>query len=142
LRHLCTGLPARAFLASVWTTQQVPRRYLVGFPYQKNIILFLSPWNVLLLLLLHLSRGRVGGLTLASALSKSPDIRVHVYEAASKFTEIDVGIGVWWRTKQVLKSLGLELEEDVIRSYLKSDQPNGRALGTMYTRGLVFSFSD
>jgi salicylate hydroxylase len=63
--------------------------------------------------LICLSGGGVGGLTLAFALSKSPDICVDVYEAASKFTEIGAGIGVWWRTRQVLKSLGLE--EDIIR---------------------------
>lgn len=62
---------------------------------------------------LLLSGGGVGGLTLASALSKSPDIRIDVYEAASKFTEIGAGIGVWWRTRQVLKYLGLE--EDIVR---------------------------
>jgi salicylate hydroxylase len=61
----------------------------------------------------HSSGGGVGGLTLAFALSKSPNIHVDVYEAASKFTEIGAGIGVWWRTRQVLKSLGLE--EDVVR---------------------------
>jgi NAD(P)-binding Rossmann-like domain len=66
-----------------------------------------------LLIQLLLSGGGVGGLTLAYALSKSPDIRIDVYEAASKFTEIGAGIGVWWRTKQVLTSLGLE--EDIIR---------------------------
>ena len=59
------------------------------------------------------SGGGIGGLTLAYALSKSPDIRIDVYEAASKFTEIGAGIGVWWRTRQVLKYLGLE--EDVAR---------------------------
>jgi 2-polyprenyl-6-methoxyphenol hydroxylase-like FAD-dependent oxidoreductase len=60
-----------------------------------------------------LSGGGIGGLTLAFSLSKSPDISVDVYEAASKFTEIGAGISLWWRTRQVLKSLGLE--EDVIR---------------------------
>jgi salicylate hydroxylase len=59
------------------------------------------------------SGGGIGGLTLAFALSKSPDISVHVYEAASKFTEIGAGISISWRTRQVLKSLGLE--EDLIR---------------------------
>ena len=110
-------------------------------------------------------------MTLAYALSKSPDIRVDVYEAASKFTEIGAGIGVWWRTRQVLKSLGLE--EDVIRlltfrpgqdrgeanttgrferpnpdfpvvpsiQYRKADQPQGLAIGPMYSRGLILSFS-
>jgi salicylate hydroxylase len=62
---------------------------------------------------LLLSGGGVGGLILASALSKSPDIRIDVYEAASKFTEMGAGVGVWWRTRQVLKYLGLE--EDVVR---------------------------
>jgi salicylate hydroxylase len=62
---------------------------------------------------LLLSGGGVGGLTLAFALSKSPDIRVDVYEAASKFTEIGAGIGIWWRARQILTSLGLE--EDIIR---------------------------
>jgi salicylate hydroxylase len=54
----------------------------------------------------------VGGLTLAFALSKSPKIQVDVYEAASKFTEIGAGIAMWWRTRQVLKLLGLE--EDIV----------------------------
>ena len=58
-------------------------------------------------MLLFLSGGGIGGLTLAFALSKSPDI------SASKFTEVGAGIGVWWRTRQALKSLGLE--EDLIR---------------------------
>lgn len=56
----------------------------------------------------------------AYALSKSADIRVDVYEAASEFTEIGAGIGLWWRTRQVLKSLGLE--EDVVR--LLTFRPN------------------
>jgi hypothetical protein len=46
---------------------------LVGFLYK--ILLSFFP-NGMLMLLLHLSRGGVGGLTLASALSKSPDIRL------------------------------------------------------------------
>ncbi|KAI0248756.1 salicylate hydroxylase [Lactifluus subvellereus] len=91
--------------------------------------------------------GGVGGLTLAFALSKSPDIRVDVYEAASKFAEVGAGIGVWWRTRQILKALGLE--EDVVRllsfrpgedrvpsiQYRKGDQREGRAMGPMYSRG-------
>ena len=59
------------------------------------------------------SGGGIGGLTLAFALSKSPDISVDVYEAASKFTEIGAGIGLSWRTRQILKSL--DLEEDFLR---------------------------
>jgi salicylate hydroxylase len=65
------------------------------------------------LLLTVLSGGGVGGLTLAFALSRSPNIRVDVYEAASKFDEIGAGIIVQWRIRQILTSLGLE--EDIIR---------------------------
>ena len=103
---------ARGFLAfsHVCNTQQVPCRYLVGFPYKTSLFPFV-PHGILTLL--SPSGGGVGGLTLAFALSKSPNIRVDVYEAASKFTEIGAGISVWWRTRQVLKSLGLE--EDVNR---------------------------
>jgi hypothetical protein len=90
-------------------TLQVPRRYLVGFTCKHLFVLF--PHGMLMLLLL--SGGGVGGLILAFALSRSPNIRVDVYEAASKFAEIGAGIGIWWRAKQVLTSLGLE--EDIIR---------------------------
>ena len=105
-RHLRTGLSR---LCHGCTTEQVPHRYLVGFPYDTLFSFF--PHGMFMLLLL--SGGGVGRLTLAFALSKSPNIRVGVYEAASKFTEIGAGIGVWWRTRQILKSLGLE--EDVTR---------------------------
>ena len=64
-------------------------------------------------MLLLISGGGVGGLTLAFALSRSPDIRVDVYEAAANFTEIGAGIVVQWRVRQILASLGLE--EDIIR---------------------------
>jgi salicylate hydroxylase len=103
-------------------------------------------------------------LTLAVALSKSPDIGVDVYEAASQFTEAGAGIGLWWRTRQILKTLGLE--EDIARlltftpsedrgkldsiviegnqlkplsvpslHYRKGDQPDGCAMGAVLSRG-------
>ena len=103
--HLPTWYPA----FYVRTTQQVPRRYLVGFFCQISSVFCTLRMFTLLLL----SGGGIGGLTLAYALSKSPDIQVDIYEAASKFTEIGAGIGVYWRTRQILKSL--ELEDDVIR---------------------------
>ena len=105
-------------------------------------------------------------MTLAFALSKSPDISVDVHEAAFEFTEIGAGVTLSWRTRQVLKSLGLE--EDVIRllsfhpgedrgeleryvtiirdpeaiivpsvQYRKADQPDGLAIGAIYSRGLI-----
>jgi NAD(P)-binding Rossmann-like domain len=73
---------------------------------------FLSPCDVYSIRRFH-SGGGIGGLALAFALSKSPDISVDVYEAASQFTEIGAGISLWWRARQVLKLLGLE--EDIIR---------------------------
>ncbi|KAI0277466.1 salicylate hydroxylase [Russula aff. rugulosa BPL654] len=96
--------------------------------------------------------GGVGGLTLAFALSKSPNIRVDVYEAASKFAEIGAGIVIQWRIRQILKSLGLE--EDIIRllpshpgedkvpsvQLRKADQSNGHAMGTTYSQGGMMTF--
>ena len=102
--------PQQRHSCHVWTTHQVPRRYLVGL-YCKHFFVFFP--NGMLLMLLLLSGGGVGGLSLAFALSRSPDIQVDIYEAASKFTEIGAGILVWRRTKQILASLGLE--EDIIR---------------------------
>ena len=78
-------------------------------------------------MLLLLSGGGIGGLTLAYALSKSPDIHIDVYEAASKFTEIGAGIAVYWWTRQVLKSLGME--EDVIRLLMFRPSEDRRELG-------------
>lgn len=47
------------------------------------------------------SGGGVGGLTLAVALSKYPDIDVEVFEAARQFTEIGAGLGIWPRDFEV-----------------------------------------
>jgi hypothetical protein len=47
------------------------------------------------------SGGGVGGLTLAVALSKYPDIEVEVFEAARQFTEIGAGVGIWPRAFKV-----------------------------------------
>lgn len=46
----------------------------------------------------------------AVALSKVPGIEVHIYEAASAFTEIGAGVGTWSRGWEVLKRLGLGQE--------------------------------
>lgn len=47
------------------------------------------------------SGGGVGGLTLAVALSKYPDIEVEVFEAARQFTEVGAGVGIWPRAFKV-----------------------------------------
>ena len=79
------------------------------FPAKNYLFSFLPR----MLMLLLLSGGGIGGLTLAVALSRSPNIHVDVYEAASKFAEVGAGIVVQWRVRQILASLGLE--EDIIR---------------------------
>lgn len=86
---------------------QVSCCYLVSI-YSRNFFWLLSIGYSSI----NTSGGGVGGLTLTFALSKSPEIQVDVYEAASKFTEIGAGIGMWWQTRQVLKLLGLE--EDIV----------------------------
>ena len=85
------------------------------------------------------------------------------YEAGSQFTKVGAGMGLWWRTRQVLKALGLE--EDIARlltfipsedrgkldsimiegnpkalsvpclHYRKGDQPDGCAVGVAFSRG-------
>lgn len=47
------------------------------------------------------SGGGVGGLTLAVALSRYPDIVIDVYEAAQSFHEIGAGVGVFPRAFKV-----------------------------------------
>ena len=42
------------------------------------------------------------------ALSRYPDIRVVLYEAAAQFREIGAGVMIWSRTWEILSLLGLE----------------------------------
>jgi len=42
------------------------------------------------------------------ALSRYPDIDVDIYEAATQFTGIGAGIGVWPRVLRILAQLGLD----------------------------------
>ena len=58
----------------------------------------------------NLSGGGIGGLAFAVALAKVPGIEVHIYEAASAFTDVGAGIGTWSRGWEVLKKLGLDQE--------------------------------
>lgn len=55
------------------------------------------------------SGGGVSGLcTIAVALSRCPDIEVHVYEAANSFKEIGAGVMIWGRAWRALSLLGLD----------------------------------
>ncbi|KAF8558552.1 salicylate hydroxylase [Imleria badia] len=99
--------------------------------------------------------GGVGGLTLAVALSKYPDIEVEVFEAARQFTEVGAGVGIWPRAFKVLRKLGTgiehafvsaatdyELTDDVVPAfgYRKSDQPEGVELFKLMTKGGLMKF--
>jgi hypothetical protein len=112
--HIHAGLPSPTFSSQhpchVWVTQQVPCRYLVSFTLHSPNILFhfFQVSHHGMLIPLFFSGGSVGGLTLTFALSKLPNIHVNIYEAASEFAEIGTGISIWWRSRQVLTSLGLE----------------------------------
>ncbi|KIJ64716.1 hypothetical protein HYDPIDRAFT_175280 [Hydnomerulius pinastri MD-312] len=99
--------------------------------------------------------GGVGGLTLAVALSKYPDIEVEVFEAAKCFTEIGAGVGIWPRAFKVLRKLGADLEQALLSratdyewteefvpsmNYRKSDQSDGAELFKLMTKGDLMRF--
>ncbi|KAG6912559.1 hypothetical protein DXG01_013812, partial [Tephrocybe rancida] len=52
--------------------------------------------------------GGVGGLTFAVAMSRYPDVEVEIFEAASEFSPIGAGIGIWPRVWKALVAIGLE----------------------------------
>lgn len=54
------------------------------------------------------SGGGIGGLCLAVALSKFPDIEISLYEAAQSFKEVGAGVMIWGRTWRVLTLIGLD----------------------------------
>ncbi|KAI0032990.1 hypothetical protein K488DRAFT_48695, partial [Vararia minispora EC-137] len=90
--------------------------------------------------------GGVGGLTLAYALAKCQDVRVDVYEAATRFAEIGAGVGLFWRTQRILTALGLRDAVTALGSQFndgyvpafecrKSDQSEGVFIDTMLIKG-------
>ncbi|KAG1886734.1 hypothetical protein F4604DRAFT_1284843 [Suillus subluteus] len=98
--------------------------------------------------------GGVGGLTLAVALSRYPDIVVDVYEAAQSFYEVGAGIGIWPRTFKVLRKLGHDIEQQLLQrcgyqfteeyvpgiKHRKSDQAVGIQLFELITKGNQMRF--
>lgn len=98
--------------------------------------------------------GGVGGLTLAVALSRYPDIVVDVYEAAQSFYEIGAGFGIWPRAFKVLQKLGYNFEQQLLQrcgyeytdeyvlgiKHRKSDQPVGTQLFDLMTKGNQMRF--
>lgn len=55
----------------------------------------------------------MGGLLLAVALSRHPDIQVDVYEGADSLTEPGAGVGLWPRTWKIMDAL--DLQEELIK---------------------------
>ncbi|KAJ7698138.1 hypothetical protein B0H17DRAFT_1051225 [Mycena rosella] len=94
----------------------------------------------------------VGGLTLALALSRYPDIEIEVYEAATTLAEIGAGIGIFPRPWKIIRLLGLE--HDLLKTcemkpqdgpvpafnYRKSDQQVGFSFSTLVTNGALLTF--
>ncbi|EIW82794.1 salicylate hydroxylase [Coniophora puteana RWD-64-598 SS2] len=92
--------------------------------------------------------GGVGGITLAVALSKYPDIAVDIYERASQFAEVGAGVSCWPRPFKVLKKLGLGdallkktpvpyIEDEYVNAmnFRRSDLEQGEYLFTLKSKG-------
>lgn len=85
------------------------------------------------------SGGGVGGIVtsyaLASACSQlepnSSSIEIHVFEAASEFTEIGAGIGVTWRAWTVLQLLGLQ--DDLLKLIPRAPNDDMGASSVFFT---------
>lgn len=84
---------------------QQQKRYIHGWQEIQGCHMVRSRCYAYSLRLIHFmcidSGGGVGGLTLAVALSKYPDIEVEVFEAARQFTEVGAGVGIWPRAFKV-----------------------------------------
>ncbi|KAL1662821.1 hypothetical protein GGF50DRAFT_116636 [Schizophyllum commune] len=87
--------------------------------------------------------GGIGGLTLALALQhfcEMSQLDIHIYEAASQFSQIGAGINIWGRVHKIFTDLGLEadltklLREDDIGYFTcrKSDQAEGQTFRDVY----------
>lgn len=96
--------------------------------------------------------GGIGGLTAAVALAKFPDIDIHIYEAATAFSEVGAGVGVWPRIWKTLRKLGLaedlkrvthlEPKEETVDTFQfrKSDQPTGNNFYKLQTHGSFLTY--
>ncbi|KZP27531.1 FAD/NAD(P)-binding domain-containing protein [Athelia psychrophila] len=94
----------------------------------------------------------IGGLTFCVALGKQPNIKVDIYEAAREFGEVGAGLGMWYRTQQIMAKLGLhkDLEDladgakkgaaEVTFRFRKSDQPEGLTYHHMKPKGALWAF--
>ncbi|GLB41291.1 putative FAD binding domain containing protein [Lyophyllum shimeji] len=95
--------------------------------------------------------GGVGGLTFAVAMSRYANVEVEIFEAASEFSPIGAGIGIWPRVWKALTSIGLsslashassQPSNDTVRTlvFRKSDWEEGCAFCEMFTTGTLLFF--
>jgi hypothetical protein len=68
-----------------------PKRFRVAIWYVDSYLCRFCSW------ITSFSGAGIGGLTLALALSRNPDIEIDIYEGATKITEVGAGIGFWAR---------------------------------------------
>ncbi|KAJ8082463.1 hypothetical protein PM082_008318 [Marasmius tenuissimus] len=92
--------------------------------------------------------GGIGGLVLAHSLARYPTLSVAIYEAAPKGAIYGAGIGMWPRTWEVLRKVGLAeklkkvslsfpAENDSLAfSFRKSDRREGIEFFNMQGRGM------
>jgi salicylate hydroxylase len=57
------------------------------------------------------------------ALSKYPEIDVDIYEAATHFSEVGAGIGIWPRVWQTLAKMGLDEDLSRVTASKPSNDP-------------------
>lgn len=96
--------------------------------------------------------GGITGLSLAIELGKYPDVAVHLYEAASRFGELGVGLRFSPRSWNVFEKLGVDQEllkftnmrpsneEHIMGIQRKSDQLEGFAYGNLTVAGSPMMF--
>lgn len=66
------------------------------------------PLLVVFLIRVISSGGGPGGVIAALALSKSPNVEIDLYEAATAFGDIGLSLGMPWRPWRILRLLGLQ----------------------------------
>ncbi|KZT30268.1 salicylate hydroxylase [Neolentinus lepideus HHB14362 ss-1] len=92
--------------------------------------------------------GGIAGLICAFALSKNPDIEVHVYEAAHQFSEIGAGIGMYLRVWNIIEDLGLAdslvplVDDDALFAFhmRKSNSSEGLSFYDMHESAAFMTF--
>ncbi|KAJ7581783.1 FAD/NAD-P-binding domain-containing protein, partial [Mycena floridula] len=84
--------------------------------------------------------GGIGGVTLAVALSKYPDIKFNLYESAAAFEEIGAGVGIFARSVLALEDLGIAPAlEEINTPFTDSERSWDYRKANVYPTGLSFA---